>query len=80
MFSGSVDMLAMFLHCHSNTETLNLTVFEFRRGGTYLWDKNTSARLCAKNAGGEGGGHICGTLRYLDCRCLFAIYLIRITC
>ena len=25
-------------------------------GGAYAWDKNTSARLCAKNAGEEGGG------------------------
>ena len=31
---------------------------EFRRGGAYVWDKNTSARLCTINAGGlmrEGG-------------------------
>ena len=26
------------------------------RGGVYARDKNTSARLCAKNAGGGGGG------------------------
>ena len=25
------------------------------REGTYAWDKNTSARLCGKNAGGGGG-------------------------
>ena len=25
-------------------------------GGAYARDKNTSARLCAKNAGGGGGG------------------------
>ena len=40
-------------------------------GGAYARDKNTSARLCAKNAGGGGGGlmceggRICGTLRYI---------------
>ena len=45
-------MLASFLHCHSNTGTLNLTVCEFRRGGAYARDKNTSTRLWAKNAGG----------------------------
>ena len=30
-------------------------------------DKNTSVRVCAKNAGGlmRQGGHICGTLWYL---------------
>ena len=38
-------------------------------GGAYARDKNTSARLCARNGGGEGayvrgeGGCICGTLR-----------------
>ena len=36
--------------------------------GAYAWDKNTSARTWAKDAGGEGlmckGGHIGGTLRY----------------
>ena len=34
--------------------------------GAYARDKNTSARLCAKNAGGlmREGGRICGTLRY----------------
>ena len=57
-------MLASFLHCHSTTETLNLN---FQRGGAYARDKNTSARLSTKNAGGSlcvRGGHICGTLRY----------------
>ena len=37
--------------------------------GAYARDKNTSARLCAKKAGGElmrEGGRICGTLRYLQ--------------
>ena len=42
-------------------------------GGAYARDKNTSAGLCAKNAGGGGlcarGGRICGTLRYLQCYC-----------
>ena len=38
---------------------------ERRGGGAYARDKNTSARLCAKNAGGLmcEGGRICGTLR-----------------
>ena len=33
--------------------------------GAYARDKNTSARLCTKMAGGGGGGEerICGTLR-----------------
>ena len=33
--------------------------------GAYAWDKNTSAILCAKKAGGfyAQGGCICGTLR-----------------
>ena len=33
--------------------------------GAYARDKNTSARLCAKNARGlmREGGRICGTLR-----------------
>ena len=35
MFSGSV-YAASFLHCHSTTETLNPTVFEFRRGGANI--------------------------------------------
>ena len=36
-------------------------------GGAYVWNKNTSAGLCAKNAGGlmREGGRICGTLRYI---------------
>ena len=32
-----------------------------RGGGAYAWDKNTSARLCAKNAGGayaRGGAYL----------------------
>ena len=36
-------------------------------GGAYARDKNTSAGLCAKNAGkayDQGRGRICGTLRY----------------
>ena len=34
--------------------------------GAYAQDKNTSARLCAKNAGGADAReeYICGTLRY----------------
>ena len=34
--------------------------------GAYVWDKYTSAKLCAKSAGGlmrKGGGHIYGTLQ-----------------
>ena len=41
-------------------------------GGAYTWDKNTSVRVCTKNAGGayaRGGGRICGTLRYMCDRC-----------
>ena len=36
-------------------------------GGAYAQDKNTSAVLCTKNAGGvmREGGRICGTLRYV---------------
>ena len=60
-------MLVSFLHCHSNTETLNLNVFEFRQGRAYAQDKNTSTRLCAKNAGGANAQWaICGTLRYME--------------
>ena len=37
--------------------------------GAYARDKNTSARVCAKKAGGGGlmreGGRICGTLQYM---------------
>ena len=55
--------LASFLHCHSTTETLNLTVEVSTRrgGGPYVRDKNTSARLCAKNTGGayaRGGAYL----------------------
>ena len=36
--------------------------------GAYARDKNTSARLCAKNAGGvmREGGRICRLLQYLN--------------
>ena len=41
------------------------------RQGVYARDKNTSARLCAKNSGvslyTRGEGRICGTLRYIGC-------------
>ena len=36
-------------------------------GGAYAWDKNTSVRVCAKNAGGayaRGGAYLRETLRY----------------
>ena len=61
-------MLASFLCCHSITGDLELDcVGVSTRGGG--GDKNTSARLCTKNAGGGGlmheGVHICGTLRYI---------------
>ena len=60
-------MLASFLCCHSITGDLELDcVGVSTRGGG--GDKNTSARLCTKNAGGGAyarGGHICGTLRYI---------------
>ena len=38
------------------------------RGGAYARDKNTSVRVCAKNAGGAyvRGGRIRGTLRYMN--------------
>ena len=41
-------------------------VFFWEGRGAYAQDKNTSARLCAKNAGGlmHEGGRICGTLQY----------------
>ena len=32
----------------------------FWGGGAYAWDKNTSARLCAKKVGGGGGGVFAG--------------------
>ena len=65
-------MLASFLRCHSTTETLNL----YRRGGAaYVRDKNTPARLSAKNAGGlmREGGRICRTLRYILYGCIPAV-------
>ena len=38
---------------------------EIHDGITFdFWDKNTSARLCTKNAG--EGGRICGTLRFIS--------------
>ena len=61
-------VLASFLHCHSNTKTLNLTVCEFRRGGAYVRDKNTSTRLWTKNAGGayaRGGAYLRDTTVYI---------------
>ena len=47
-----------------------------------MQDKNTSARLCAKNAGGGGGGlmheggRICGTLRYLPSLLSFLVHVL----
>ena len=40
--------------------------------GTYTQDKNTSARLCGKKAGGlmHDRGGICGRLRYLHEECV----------
>ena len=44
--------------------------------GAYVQDKNISARLCAKKAGGlmreGGGGHICGTLWYTNTQAIRA--------
>ena len=53
MFSGCVDagfVLALPFH-HRDLEPDYVGV-STRGGGAYAWDKNTSARLCAKNAGG----------------------------
>ena len=67
MFSGSVNaglVLALPFH-HGELEPDYVGV---SKGGAYVRGKNTSARLCAKNAGGglmREGGHICGTLQYV---------------
>ena len=55
--SGSVDAGFILVLPFQNRD-LGLTV-EVSTRGAYVRDKNTSARLCAKNA---GGGHICRTL------------------
>ena len=55
--SGSVDA-GFILVLPFQNRYLGLTV-EVSTRGAYVRDKNTSARLCAKNA---GGGHICRTL------------------
>ena len=59
--SGSVDagfVLVLPFH-HGDLEPDCVGIRGGERGA-YARDKNTSARLCAKNA---GGGHICGTQR-----------------
>ena len=33
--------------------------------GTYAWDKNTSARLCAKKAYAQGGAYLRDTTVYI---------------
>ena len=52
--------------------------------GAYARDKNISARLCTKKAGGGGlmheGGHICGTLRYITCALATVHYRANVTC
>ena len=56
MFSGCVDpgfVLALPFH-HEDLEPDCRSFDEV--GGAYPWDKNTSAKLCAENAGGGGGG------------------------
>ena len=53
MFDRSVDagfILALPFH-HGDLEPDCVGVSTKGRGGAYAWDKNTSARLCAKNAG-----------------------------
>ena len=47
-------MLASFLHCYSNTKTLNLTVCEFRRGGLMLEIKIPPQYFGLKMQGGGG--------------------------
>ena len=69
-------MLASFLHCHSNTETLNLTVCEFRQeGGEGLMRgiKIPPRDFVLKMQGGGGGGglmreggRICWTTVLMD--------------
>ena len=61
MFSGSVDadfVLALLFH-HRDLEADCVGVSTNGEGGFYAQAKNTSARLCAKNAGGGGifAGH-----------------------
>ena len=44
------------------------------KGGAYARDKNTSAQLCAKNAGGayaRGGAYLRDTTVYISALCLF---------
>ena len=68
MFTSSVDagfVLALpFQHGDLEPDCVGVLT-----RGAYVWDKNTSAKLCAKNAGGAyalgRGGHICGTLQYI---------------
>ena len=75
-------MLASFLRCHSTTETLNLTV-EVSTRGAYVRGKNTSAILCAKNAGGayaRGGAYLWDTTVLLDHCSLPLLLRISISC
>ena len=62
-------MLASFLRCHSITGDLepDCVGVSTREGG----DKNTSARLCTKNAGGggayaRGGAYLWDTTVYIS--------------
>ena len=40
--------------------------------GIKVWDKSTSAGLCAKNAGEGRGGPFCGTLGYFQCEARYS--------
>ena len=66
-FSGSVDagFVLALLFCHGHLEADCARSFD--EGGSYARDKNTSARLSTKNAGGlmREWGRICGTLQYI---------------
>ena len=43
-------------------------------GGAYAWDKNTSARFCAKKAGG-GGAYARGGAYLRDTTVLYSVVL-----
>ena len=65
MLSGSVDAcFVLALPFQPGDFEPDCVSFD-EGGGAYVQDKNTSARLCAKNAGGAyaQGERICGTLR-----------------
>ena len=79
MFSGSVDagfVLALLLH-HGDLEP---DCVGASTRGAYVRDENTSARLCAKNAGGGGlcarGAYLRDTTVNLYARVLYLCWLI----